>query len=243
MNTKHKILIAIPALLVIGVVTLILAAPALQRSFFYPKPQALPPVVGESTENLLASLETVLESRAENVAQALKPGLSDDQIAALESEGGFRQSDDLRALYRWRNGMSSDSKEGLLPGQRFVPLDEVVSERVLLRQQTDGASSAQRIAFAVFAGHMKGWVHVIDDGAGAGYFYDPKRAETDGAFFYHMAEVRYYVWFPSLRNFLSGLIECYETGAIKYSTDDGGLEEGYQQTEKIWQRFGASNGY
>ena len=28
--------------------------------------------------------------------------------------------------------------------------------------------------------------------------------------FYHMAEESYYVWFPSIRNFLAGVIEFYE---------------------------------
>jgi cell wall assembly regulator SMI1 len=243
MSLGRKLLIAIPVLIVVVVVILILAAPYLQRSFFYPKPQGLPPVVDQSTEQLLASLKTVLEIKSPTVTRSLQPGLVDDQILALESQGGFRLSDDLRALYRWHNGMSTNSTDGLLPGHRFVPLDEIVSERSLMRQQVDSASSDQRAAFAVFAGHTKGWIHLFDDGAGDGYFYDPERPESDGAFFYHMAEVGYYVWFPSLRNFLSGTIECYESGAITLATNGEDLDVEYDQTEVIWQRYGKSRDY
>jgi cell wall assembly regulator SMI1 len=237
----RKNLVVVPVLLAAVVLILILAVPPMQSSFLYPKPQGLPPIVDQPTEQLLARLQAVLETNAPLVAQSLKPGLSDAEIVALESEGGFHLSEDLRSLYHWHNGTSTNSTDGLLPGHRFLPLGEAARERTLLAQQVDSASLAQRVAFAVFAGHRKGWVQVLDDGAGDGYFYDPERFEADGAFFYHMAEAGYYVWFPSLRNFLAGAIECYESGAIKVATHDHGLIEDYDQTQKIWERFGKSS--
>ncbi len=80
-------------------------------------------------------------------------------------------------------------------------------------------------------------MHVLDDGAGDGYFYDPERQETEGAFFYHMAEGSYFIWFPSFRNFLSGVIECYETRCFKLSADGKSLDEDAQGSEKIWHRL------
>jgi len=189
--------------------------------------------VGQTTEQLLTHLQAVLETNAQMVARSLQPGLSDAQIAELEAQGGFRLSDDLRALYRWRNGMPTNITVGLLPGQRFIPLAEVVAERALMRQQSG-------LAFSVFAGHRKSWLHVLDDGAGDGYFYDPERTDAQGAFFFHFAEVGYYVWFPSLRNFLSGVIECYQTQAVKVAADGNGFDEDADHTEKIWSRLGKS---
>jgi hypothetical protein len=174
-----------------------------------------------------------LETNAPAVMHALQPGLSDVQIAKLETQGGFRLSDDLRALYRWRNGMPTNSTVGLLPGHRFVPLGEAVDERALLGQQSG-------VAFRVFAGHRRGWLHVLDDGAGDGYFYDPERTDAQGAFFFHFAEVGYYVWFPSVRNFLSGVIACYETQAVKAAADGKSFDEDTVRTEKIWNRLGKS---
>ena len=226
---------------VIIIVGLVLAAPSIQRSFFYPKPRSLPPVVSQTTEQLLTRLQTVLETNAPIVAAALQPGLSDAQIVALELQGGFRLSDDVRALYRWHNGIVKTSRIGLLPGQRFVPLEEVVQEQSLLGQQASSASWGQRAAYSVFAGHRKGWIHVLDDGAGDGYFYDPKRTDPEGAFFYHFAEDRHYLWFPSVRNFLAGVIEGYESRAVRSGDNGQSLEEDFDHTQKIWERFARSS--
>ena len=241
MSRPRKILLVATGALLIVFAALILAGPSMQRSFFYPKPRNLPPVVGQTTDQLLARLQTVLEMNAAVVAQSLQPGLADAQISTLESQGGFLLSADLRAFYRWHNGMSTNSTVGLLPGQRFLPLDEFVRGSALARQQLDSASSVQQAALAVFAGHRKGWVQVLDDGAGDGYFYDPKRTDSTGAFFHHFAEARYYVWFPSLRNFLAGVIECFETRTVKTAVDGKNLDADYDQLEKIWERLGRSS--
>ena len=237
MTRKQKILMIVAALAVGAVAALMLAGPALQRSLFYPKPHKLPPVVSQTVEQLLAHLQVALETNAPGVVQALQQGLSEAQISALEAQGGFRLSGDLRAFYKWHNGMATNTTLGLLPGQRFLPLEQCVGERVMMGQQTGSAPSVQRTAFAVFAGHRKSWVHVLDDGAGDGYFYDPGRTDATGAFFYHMAEGGYYVWFPSFRNFLSGVIQCYETHSVSLLADGKTLDEDGPRTEKIWQQL------
>jgi len=237
MTRTQKFLLAAVGLIVVIIVALICAAPSIQRSFFYPKPHGMPAVVSPTTEQLLARLQTMLESNAPIVASSLQPGLTDAQIATLESQGGFRMSGDLRALYRWHNGGTNDTI-GLLAGQRFVPLDEAVEARSLVAKEVASGSGVQRAAYSVFAGHRSGWIQVLDDGAGDGYFYDPKRAEAEGAFFYHFAEDSHYVWFPSVRNFLAGVIECYESRAIKVAADGKSLDEDFERTQKIWERFG-----
>ena len=191
-------------------------------------------------EELIPRLQAVFEKHAPVVAKSLQPGLSPDQITALEAKGGFRLTADLRALYRWRNGMPAGGDAGLLPGHRFLPLDEAIRERALVAEQVAAQTWFQRLNFSIFAGHRKNWVTILDDGAGDGYFYDPERTEAAGAFFYNMGEVRDYIWFPSLRNFLAGAIECYETGAIKPAKNGGELEEDYVRTRKIFERFGFS---
>lgn len=237
MTRARKALLTTLAIVVIIVSGLVLAAPSIQRSFFYPKPNGLPPVVDQTTEQLLARLQAVLETNAPVVASVLQPGLPDEQIVALESRGGFRLSDDLRALYRWHNGIARTSAIGLLAGERFVPLDEIVQEKSLVGQQVASGSRFQRAAYFVFAGHRKGWIHVLDDGAGDGYFYDPNRTDVEGAFFYHFAENGHYLWFPSVRNFLAGVIECYESRALRSGADGKSLDEDIERTQKIWERF------
>ena len=226
--------VALAGLVVVGI---FLFGPFLQRSIFYPKPRTLPAVVAATTPQLLSRLGSLLETNAPAVAKALQPGLSLDQIAALESEGGFRLTEDLKALYRWHNGVATNSSLGLLPGHHFPPLDELVRERALVRSQVASSSGAQRVAYAMFAGHRTDWLELFPDGAGDGYFYDPHRSEAEGSFFCHVSEVGYYVWFPSFGNFLTGVIECYETGVIKASANGSGFDQDYDRSEKIWQRL------
>jgi hypothetical protein len=233
MTRKGKVLVIVAGVTVGVVASLILAGPILQRSFFYPKPKNLPPVVSQNVDQLLAALQATLETNAPAVVEALRPGLSETQISALEAQGGFRLSTDLRAFYRWHDGMATNTTLGLLPGQRFLPLEECAAERAMIGQQKGAA-------FAVFAGHRKSWVHVLDDGAGDGYFFDPDRQET-GAFFYHMGEGGYYIWFPSFRNFLSGVIECYGTRRVKLSGDGKSFDEDSSGTEKIWHRLATAS--
>lgn len=211
------------------------------RSFFYPSPPAMPPVVEQTTEELLAQLEETLRDRAPAVADSLQPGLSEEQITALEAKGGFQLTDDLRALYRWHNGMPANGTQDFIPGHRLLPLEEVVQQSLEARRQINSASPVQRSAHRIFAGHRKGWLTILDDGAGDGYFYDPKRVTKGGSFFYHFAEDSYYLYFPSVRNFLAGVVECFEANAYHQYADGERLDEDFEQAWQIWDRFGASN--
>lgn len=226
---------------VAGLLGLVFVGPAMQRSFFYPQPRGLVPVVSPATEALLGRLQSALESNAPPVAQALQPGLTEAELAAQEARGGFRLPEELRAFYRWHNGMGTNSPIGLLPGHRFPPLEEVVGNRLALRQQSASATAFQRATLAVLAGHRQSWVQVLDDGAGDGYFYDPERPAKAGAFFCHVAEAGYYEWFPSFRNFLSGLAECYESRAVRVSADGKQLDEDAGRTRTIWERLAVTN--
>ncbi len=239
MRPIKKVIVSTCLLGLAAVVILVITAPSIQRSIFYPEASNLPPMVNQTTEQLLTQLQAVMEVRAPTVLQALQPGLQHDRIAELESEGKFQLPDELRALYRWRNGMPSNALIGFLPGHRFVPLDEVVKDKALRSQQVDSSSVVARTGFAVFSGHRMNWICVLDDGAGDGYFFDSERSITNGPFFYHIAEIGYYVWFPSVRNFLAGVIECYESGAVTVGAD-GSLTEDFDKTAQILKRFGKS---
>lgn len=240
MSAGRTITLTLAACFTALVIGAILAGPGLQRRFFYPAPPALPAAVAERAGVLLARLQMTLEAKAPAVARQLQPGLTEAEIHALEARGGFTLSDDLRALYRWHNGQAADNPNGVLPGQRFLPLEIVVRERLLLRQQVAEAGWAQRMAFAVFAGHRRPWVQILDDGSSDGYFFDPERTGTGGAFFYSFSEVRHFTWFPSLGNFLTGLIACYESGAVRVAPDGKSLDEDPARTRVIWERLSAA---
>lgn len=211
------------------------------RSFLYLSPSAMPPVVEESAEQLLQRLEIVLRERAPTIADSLQPGLTKEQISEIESRYNIRLTDDLRSFYRWHNGMSATGPRDFIPGHRFLPLEEAAKQRASLHEQLQSATVLQRISSAVLIGHRIDWLPVLDDGSGNGYFYDPDRSDQEGAFFYHFAEDIDYFFFPSVRNFLAGAIECFEADAYRVSDDAAYLNEDYDQTFRIWHQYGKRN--
>ena len=208
------------------------------RMFFYPRPRAFPPAAtDQTTEQLLARLDAVLEQHARGVAIALRSGLSEEQINALEWKHKCALSDDLRALYRWHDGMPRDEKTpDFIPGHRFVPLAEALELREQMTSEVRSIPLASRLILAAVAGHRLGWVHVLDDGCGDGYFYDPDRRGREGSFFYLFTEDRQYRYFRTLADFLAGVIECYESGVYRAGAD-GQVEEDFMKSSALWPRF------
>jgi hypothetical protein len=238
MSLSKKLLVGVASAAIV-IVIIVVGTIRAKRSFFYPNPPKLPPVVAQSTDELLSRLQSVLQDKAPEVARRLQPGISDQQIGALETKGNFRLPEDLKAFYRWHNGMSTNDWRDFVPGNFFWPLEDVLAERAALAAQLKTNTPAQRRAYQIFAGHRNTWLTILPDGAGDGYFYDPER----NSFFYHFAENGSYHWFPSFRNFLAGVIECYETGAF-FTTNAANrvqLEEDYERSGKIWNRLGANN--
>ena len=239
------VMLAAAAVIVISV-ALAMWFRSAKRDFFYPEPppaSAMPPVVKESMDELLAKLDAVLLAKAPATAAALQPGLTDGQIDQLAQQGGFVLTEEMRALYRWHNGMSAGAN-GLaefIPIHRFMPLDEAVQERAMLHQQVKNITLAQRAAYNTFAGHRHDWVGVFEDDAGAGYYYDPARRDRPGHFFYHFDEDATYEYFPSLRNFLAGVIECYETGVYHPATSGPGLDADFDKANGVFAKYGVSH--
>jgi hypothetical protein len=55
----------------------------------------------------------------------LNPGLSESEIDRIEANFDYRLSDELRLLYRWRNG--SNNQQQFAWYHRFLPLEEAIS--------------------------------------------------------------------------------------------------------------------
>lgn len=113
----------------------------------------------------------------------------------------------------------------------------MIEERQALARQVRDGGALQRTAHNVFSGHRDSWLTLLPDGAGDGYFFDPQRRASDGAVFYHFLETGHYVFFPSAKNLLTGISECYETGVFAVG-DDGRLVERYEDAEAVWKKYG-----
>jgi cell wall assembly regulator SMI1 len=219
------------------------------NKLMYPTAPHMPAVVSQSSEEILARLESVLREKAPQVLTNLQPGLSMNQINDLEQKSGIRIPEEIKALYHWRDGFNREAINagkfqiaGPIPGHFFLPLEDALKMPGILSNQVAGATSAQRVAFNAVAGYTKNWVTLFDDGAGDGYFFDPSRKPEQGAVFYHFAEEAQYVFFPSAKNLYAGIVKGYEENVFTWQEGTNGpsLNEDYTRADKLWDEFGAS---
>ena len=229
-------------MLVALVVVALLGGRLLLRAWSYPRPPAMAPVTGEALDELLPRLDERLHEHAPAVARSLRPGLSGEQIDALEAEWRVRLSGDMRALYRWHDGADNVPAGEFIPSHRFVPLAEALRTRAAYREQVRSLPAVQRLFHEAVAGHRTGWLHVLDDGAGDGYFFDPGRRRRPGSFFFNFNEDRDYQFFPTLADFVAAVIECFEAGAFRTSADGTRLRWDVEKSTEIVGRYSVSNG-
>ena len=232
------------AIAIVVVVALGFWAQARMRSFFYPVAPPMPAVVSEPMLEILARLESVLKTNAPQVLAGLRPGISAAEIAKLELQYHVQVPDDIRAIYEWHDGARSatnDASYDFIPIHRFVPLEELLAEKAV--EGKGPATLLQRVAYRIFAGHRDSWICLFSDGAGDGYWFDPKRKPSEGAVFYNFAEDGTYIFFPSARNLMAGIARCYEQGVfrVKAGSSPPVLDEDFKRAAKVWSEFGASN--
>jgi cell wall assembly regulator SMI1 len=208
------------------------------REFFYPKPTYMPKVVEQPIEEVLKDLDAVLIEKAPLVANLLQPGLTPRKIDELEMKAGIELNDELRALYMWHNGCLNEANQDFIPGHLFPPLDTTIKQYIICKQQLNSEPLAQRLAFNIFSSHRKYWITVFDDLCGDGYFYDPNRKKNEGCIFYHLTEDVYYFFFPSLKNLLVAITECYRQGAYSQEPNSNNLKENYDHSKRIFAEFG-----
>lgn len=216
------------------------------KKFFYPTAPPMPATVERPISEVIARLELALKAKVPHVFESLQPGLTPEQITKLEKESGIHLPDEMKALYQWRNGtarLTNGVINDFIPTHRFLSLEDALEEKALIENQVKSTTILQKTAVRVLAGHRDSWVSLFSDGAGDGYFIDPKRKPSDGAVFYCFAETTSYTFFPSVKNLLTAITEGYEQGVfrIKEGSNPPQLEEHFELTEKIWREFGSSN--
>ena len=251
MNYKKIIVVAA---VVFALIVAILAMGYLRFKKFegsmYPSAPPMPPVVSQTVDDVLAQLDSQLQTNAPWVLTNLQPGLTLDRINELERQAAIQIPDDLKALYHWHDGFNyhafhtgGPAAMSPLPMTYFLPLEEALQARLAAdRDLTNNATAVQRTAFDVLAGFTKPWIVVFDENDGNGYYFDPQRNPEQGAVFYHDMEDGEYVFFPSAKNLLAAIVKGYQTKTFYWESSTNGsiLTADTTAAQKLWDEFGVS---
>jgi hypothetical protein len=91
----------------------------------------------------------------------------------------------------------------------------------------------QQRGYAALLAEEQHWLELFPDGGGDGYYYDPMRPYERGGVFYNFRETGYFIEFPSIKNLLAAIVECYRRGAY---AGDGEVQ--YELEQQILLRYG-----
>ena len=242
MKTWQKVSIGIAGSMLLIAALAFWAVMGLRKTLYPPAPP-MPAIVSQSMPEILSQLESVLSTNAPSVLADLQPGISPGDIAKLETQYHIQLPDEIKAIYEWHNGSVNNTNRMsvFVPIHRFLPLEEALAERTA-STIPEKSPLMLRVVYRIFVGHRDSWVCLFSDGAGDGYWFDLKRKPAEGAIFSSFSEDTSYTFFPSAKNLMAGVAACYEEGAFHFKKDSSPpqLEEDFNQSQKIWNRFGAS---
>jgi cell wall assembly regulator SMI1 len=157
----------------------------------------------------------------------LKPGLTDEDLTALENALNVTLPEEFRALYRWRNGQSTEDYEALSFRMTLLPADEILSAwETVTELQKDGmfeTESHWNVRWVPFLASDSGDLFCVDTG---GVFGGPVGQVIE---FWH-DDYRRWMSASSLRKWLEVLVTAFETGLIASVEED---PDQYEEDEEI----------
>jgi len=176
----------------------------------------------EMITQLLNEIEKCLQKLHHSCVDHLNPGISSQQIQELFEKIPLQPTQDLRALYTWRNG--SEDSEGItlgelafFPGFYLMSLEESIQTYLELRARN---------------GWDKSWFPIF--ASGGGDFYAMNLApEAQGQILgFYVFEEEGQVEYWSLKSMLATLKACYEQGII-FRNEQGYLDMDYKKHAEI----------
>ena len=182
----------------------------------------------EMISQLLNEVEKSLQQLDHPCVDHLNPGISSQKIQELFEEIPLQPTQDLRALYTWRNG-SKDS-EGItlgelafFPGFYLMSLEESIQTYLELRER----NGWDKFWFPIFA-------------SGGGDFYTMNLAsEGQGQILgFYVFEEEAQVEYRSLESMLTALKNCYEQGYLDMDyRKHAEIAHDINPEVKIWLEF------
>jgi cell wall assembly regulator SMI1 len=176
-------------------------------------------------DQVLRDFEVELAAHQPGLAEAFRPGMTAVGLEQAESEMGYPLHPELKALYRWHDGLNTNVE--LFPGYGFVSLEEAIR----INREVNAAYA--RSGMGPLMAHEAAWLTLFPDPAGDGYYYDPAASYGSGGVFFNFRESGYYIHFPSIRNLLVALTECFRQGVYQ-----GGQTLDFKAELRILTKYG-----
>lgn len=150
--------------------------------------------------------------RRTGVAGALKPGLDDAALDAMEAELGCKLPRELRALWRWRDGYpETATADSFVWYHRLMPADEAMQQYRILRSQ-----------------HMFGWDRSwfpVMFFQGEWYFVECAPATVEASpLMYYFAETGPQEAYRSLTSYFATAREAMENGGVSVVGPDAEMD-------------------
>ncbi len=159
-----------------------------------------------------------------SVVSQLQPGLSAAEVARVEASLPFQLTEEVRAVYRWRNGIALDQNK-VLGDQWFFPGFYLPSLEHA-RERFEGRKRA--------AQWRRGWYPLFEDGAGDFYIVPCKKKPLERApviGFIH-GEPEQPIEYLDVTTMIETLADCYAQGAF-FVNDAGILDVDDDAQERI----------
>ncbi|NJC97693.1 MAG: hypothetical protein C3F07_14080 [Anaerolineales bacterium] len=122
---RKESLIGLAILTIAGIIySIFIYFSSVGKAPFSGHPRSMPPVVDETMDELLRSLEIEIERHFPEVIQSLEPGITAEELEKAEAALGQTIHPEMQALYRWHNGLANG--EELFPGHSFWSLENAI---------------------------------------------------------------------------------------------------------------------
>ena len=171
---------------------------------------------------LLNEIEKCLQQLDHSCLDHLNPGISSQQIQELFEKIPLQPTQELRALYTWRNG--SEDSEGItlgelafFPGFYLMSLEESIQTYLELRERY---------------GWDKSWFPIFASGGGDFYAMNLASEAQGQILGFYVFEEEPQVEYRSLKSMLTTFKVCYEQGII-FRNEQGYLDMDYRKHAEV----------
>lgn len=157
-------------------------------------------------KELVEGLNKQLETSRLDYYQNLKEPLKEEEIEILEEKYKVQIPNDLKELYKWKNGQNHDCYEAFVNNSTFMPLEDVL-------ESAEEFTSMIGYDFEIENWWNENWLPIFGNGGGSYICYD-----LGGIFTGNKGQLIEYwnrdndrnVIAPNLKTFISQLVDYYE---------------------------------